>query len=151
MSPDYSFKRVHLVPMQPRPGYAFAALILALICASSSAAHACPTFAGREWEFSGHLVNVITPGPPNYESLTSGDRPVTRWYLQLPWPACFAEYHHLTRLQLSLTPQEVEWYRQFLGEEITVKGTLQEGEPGRHTTSLVMNVSSLVRLVRRGS
>ena len=136
---------------QLRLSHAFAALILALSWASSSAAHECLGFSGREWEFTGHLVNVITPGPPDYESLTSGDRPVTRWYLQLPWPACFAEYQHLNKLQLSLTPQEVERYRQFLGEEITVKGTLEEGEPGRHTTSLVMNVSSLVRLGRRGS
>ena len=136
---------------QLRPSDAFAALILGLVWASSPAAHACPTFSGREWEFTGHLVNDITPGPPDYESLTSGDRPVTRWYLQLPWPVCFAEYQHLTRLQLSLTPQEVERYRQFLGEEITVEGTLEEGEPGRHTTSLVMKVSSLVRHGRRGS
>lgn len=140
-----------LVPLQPQPGDAFAALILALIWASSAAAHECPSYSGREWEFTGHLVNAVTPGPPNYESLTSGDKPVTRWYLQLPWPACFAEYRHLTRMQLSLMPQEAEKYRQFLGEEIIVNGTLVEGEPSRHTTSLVMNVSSLVRLARRGS
>lgn len=137
--------------MQPRLSHGYAALILAPIWASSAAANECPSFSGREWELTGHLVNAVTPGPPNYESLTRGDRPVTRWYLQLRWPVCFAEYQHLTRLQLSLMPQEAEKYRQFLGKEIIVNGTLVEGEPGRHTTSLVMNVSSLVRLARRGS
>jgi hypothetical protein len=121
-----------------------AALILLLIWSSGSAARECPAFAGREWEFTGHLVNRITPGPPDYESLTGGDTPVTRWYLQLPWPACFAEYQYLTKFQLSLEPQEIDGFRQFLGKEITLRGTLEKGEPGRHTTSLVMNVSGLV-------
>ena len=128
-----------------------AATILALIWTSSAPASECPTFAGREWEFSGHLVNRISPGPPDYESVTSGDKPVTRWYLQLPWPACFEEYRYLTKIQLSLGPQEVDRYRQFLGKEIRVIGTLEEGVPGRHTTSLVVKVSSLVRHGRQGT
>ena len=128
-----------------------AAIFLALTWTSGSLASECPSFAGREWEFTGHLVNRISPGPPNYESVTSGDKPVTRWYLQLPWPACFNEYKHLTRFQLSLEPQEVERYRQFLGKEVRVRGTLEEGVPGGHTTSLVVQVSSLVRLGRQGS
>lgn len=128
-----------------------AAIFLALTWTSSSHASECPSFAGREWEFTGHLVNRISPGPPNYESVTSGDKPVTRWYLQLPWPACFDEYKHLTRFQLSLEPQEVDRYRQFLGKEVIVRGTLEEGVPGGHSTSLVVNVSSLVRLGREGS
>ena len=128
-----------------------AATFLALIWTSSSLASECPAFAGREWEFTGHLVNRITPGPPNYESVTSGDKPVTRWYLQLSWPACFGEHKHLSKFQLSLEPHEVDRYRQFLGKEIRVRGTLEEGVPGRHTTSLVVNVSSLVQLGRQGS
>ena len=120
-----------------------AATFLALIWAAAADAGGCPTFAGREWEFTGYLVNRIYPGPPNYESVTSGDKPVTRWYLQLRWPACFAEYRDLSKFQLSLTPQEVDRYRQFLGKEINVKGTLEEGVPGLHTTSLVVHVSSL--------
>ena len=128
-----------------------AAMFLALIWTSVATASECPTFAGREWEFTGHLMNRVYPGPPNYESVTSGDKPVTRWYLQLPWPACFAEYRHLTKFQLSLTPQEVDRYRLFLGKEIKVKGTLEEGVAGLHTTSLVVKVSSLGPLGREGS
>ena len=143
--PDYALERYMTIPAKS------AAMFLALIWTSVSAAGECPTFTGQEWEFTGHLVNRIYPGPPNYESVTSGDKPVTRWYLQLPWPACFAEYRHLTKFQLSLTPQEVDRYRQFLGKEIKVKGTLEEGVPGLHTTSLVVNVSSLSRLGRGGS
>ena len=57
---------------------AAAGMFLALIWTSASAAGECPTFTGREWEFTGHLVNRIYPGPPNYKSVTSGDKPVTR-------------------------------------------------------------------------
>jgi len=123
---------------------------LPLIWTYSSAADGCPAFTGREWEFTGHLVNQIFPGPPNYESVTSGDEPVTRWYLQLPWPACFAECKYLTLFQLALKPEELDRYRQFLGREVRVRGTLQEGVPGHHTTSLVVNVTSLVRLGSEG-
>jgi len=126
------------------------AMLLPLIWTYSSAADGCPAFTGREWEFTGHLVNQIFPGPPNYESVTSGDEPVTRWYLQLPWPACFAECKYLTLFQLALKPEELDRYRQFLGREVRVRGTLQEGVPGHHTTSLVVNVTSLVRLGSEG-
>lgn len=125
-----------------------ATMLFALIATTNYAAGVCPSFLGREWEFTGHLVNHISPGPPNFKSLSSGDKPLTRWYLQLPWPACFAEYKFLPRLQLALKPEEVERYRQFLGKEIRVRGTLEEGAAGHHTTALVVNVSSLVRLRR---
>lgn len=121
-----------------------AAVSLALIWATSAAASECPAYSEREWEFTGHLVNRIYPGPPNYKSVTSGDMPVTRWYLQLPWPACFAEYRHLILFQLALKPEEVDRYRRLLGKEIRVKGTLMEGVAGHHTTPLVVTVSSLV-------
>ncbi len=122
-----------------------AVLLLPLTWTSGSAAGECPAFTGRAWEFTGHLVNTVSPGPPDYESITSGDEPVTRWYLQLPWPACFAEYNYLTRFQLSPKPEELNRYRQLLGKKISVTGTLEKGVPGRHTTALVVNVSSLVQ------
>lgn len=123
---------------------AAAAMLLALIWTTSSAAGTCPSYVGREWELTGHLVNRVFPGPPDYESVTSGDEPVMHWYLQLTWPACFEEYRHLTRFQLAFRAEDVERYRQFLGKEVRVKGTLEEGLPGRHDTSLVVNVSRLV-------
>jgi hypothetical protein len=123
------------------------ALLLPLLWTASNAAE-CPTFAGREWEFTGHLVNRVFPGPPDYESVTSGDEPVTRWYLQLPSPVCFAEYRYLTRFQLVFGPEKLDEYRHLLGKAINAKGTLDEGVPGRDTTSLVLNISSLVRRER---
>jgi hypothetical protein len=127
-----------------------AAMFVALIWASSVPAGECPSFAEGEWELAGHLVNRVSPGPPDYESVSSGDEPITRWYLQLPWPICFDEYRHVTKLQLALEPQEVDRYRQFLGKEILVTGILEEGAPGQ-TTSLVVKVSSLVRSRKQGS
>jgi hypothetical protein len=124
------------------------AMILPLLWAPVSSADRCPPHAGREWEFTGHLVNRITAGPPDFESVTSGDEPITRWYLQLPWPACFAEHRHLPRFQLAFDPEELERYRPLLGKQVTVKGTLEEGVPGRHTTSLVIDVYSIARWER---
>ena len=123
-----------------------AAMFLLLVWTSGSVAYECPDFAGRDWDFVGHLVAATFPGPPDYESVTSGDKPVRRWYLQLPYAACFSEYAHQTLFQLSLEPDEFKKYQQFLGKQIRVKGTLEEGVPGLHTTSLVMKVSSLAQL-----
>jgi hypothetical protein len=117
----------------------------ALLAASSVAAGRCPSFVGQEWEFTGHLVNRVFPGPPDYESVTSGDEPITRWYLQLAWPVCFAEYQYLPRFELSFEPDELDRYRTWLGKQVKVKGTLEEGAPGHHTTSLIINVSSVAR------
>jgi hypothetical protein len=118
------------------------ALLVGLAWVSAAAAYDCPAFAGQEWELRGHLVNEIFPGPPDFESVSSGDEPVTRWYLQLSWPACFAGYRYLDRFQLALSPEEVARYRRYLGEEIRVTGTLTKGL-GAHGTALVVNVSEL--------
>jgi hypothetical protein len=125
-----------------------AAMLLVLASTASSAAGLCPTYAGRAWEFTGHLVNQISPGPPDFKSVSSGDEPITRWYLQLSWPACFAEHKRLTRFQLALKPEDAERCRQYLGQEIRVEGTLEEGAPGQFTTALAMNVSGLARYTR---
>ena len=75
-----------------------AAALLLLTWTPGSVAYECPDFAGRDWDFVGHLVANTFPGPPDYESVTSGDRPVNRWYLQLAYAACFSEYAHQTLL-----------------------------------------------------
>jgi hypothetical protein len=125
-----------------------AAILTALAWASGSAAYDCPRFASQEWTFTGHLVNRIFPGPPDFESVSSGDEPVTRWYLQLSWPACFAEFRYLDRFQLALSPEEVARFGQFLGKEIRVTGSLTEGL-GAHSTALVVNVTRLDALRRQ--
>jgi hypothetical protein len=124
------------------------AMLLPLMWSSGSAADRCLPYAGQEQELTGHLVNRIFPGPPDYESVTSGDKPITRWYLQLSWPVCFAEYRYMTRFQLLFDPGELDRYQALLGRQVTVKGDLVEGLPGRHTTSLVIDVASIERWER---
>ena len=121
-------------------------LVLSLIWASDSVAYECPAIADREWEFVGHIVTQTYPGPPDYESISGGDKPLTRWFLQLPRAVCFRHYHHQYLFQLLLTPEDFERYRQFLGKEIRIKGRLEEAAAGDHRTRLVLNVSSLDRV-----
>ena len=129
--------------------HAKGAMLLTLIWASSSTAHECPRFASREWEFTGHLVNRISPGPPDFKSISSGDEPLTRWYLQLSSPACFTEYRYVSRFQLAFDAQEVARYRRYIGKEIRVTGNVVEGK-GAHTTALVMKVTDLASLRNKG-
>src|SRR5262245_43371655 len=119
------------------------AILVALASTSGFAAGGCPPYAAQEWEFTGHLVNRVYPGPPDYESISGGDAPVTRWYLQLSWPACFAEFKHVLRFQLAPTPEDVEKYRELLGKRITVRGRLAQAAPDAYSTPLVFDVTSL--------
>ena len=39
-------------------------------------------------ELTGTIKRVVFPGPPNYESVTRGDKPETCWVLYLPKKVC---------------------------------------------------------------
>jgi hypothetical protein len=54
----------------------------------------------------------------------------------------------MTRFQLLFDPGELDRYQALLGRQVTVKGDLVEGLPGRHTTSLVIDVASIERWER---
>ena len=124
-----------------------AALMLGLsLCAGNALACDCATFRGSELDFTGRLVALTFPGPPNYESIVSGDAPETHWYLQLPKAECWSEFNHQLFYQLLLSAEDFDKYRSLLGSEVRVRGTLEEAISGHHHTPLVMTVKSLAKL-----
>ncbi len=124
-----------------------AALMLGLLlCTGNALACDCATFRDAELDFTGRLVALTFPGPPNYESIVNGDAPETHWYLQLPRAACWSEFDHQLFYQLLLSAEDFDRYRGFLGSEVHVRGTLEEAVSGHHHTPLVMTVKSLTKL-----
>jgi hypothetical protein len=116
------------------------------LCTASALACDCATFRDSELDFKGRLVALTFPGPPNYESIASGDATETHWYLQLPKPECWSEFDHQLFYQLLLSAEDFDKYRKLLGSEVQVRGTLQEATTGHHHTPLVMTVKSLTKL-----
>ena len=122
----------------PRP----LALLLPLLLAVSSAANAkCLPGQPATVRLTGVLERVTFPGPPNYESVQSGDAPETYYVLQLPTQVCVIDSDQsvisANRLQLLLEPEQYDVFRPQLGKRITLPGELWPAETGHHHTPLI--------------
>lgn len=120
----------------------FPALLLPLLLAASNAANAkCLPGQPATVRLTGVLERVTFPGPPNYESVQSGDAPETYYVLRLPAQICVLDSDQSVisadRLQLFLEPKQYDVFRPQLGKRITLPGELWPAETGHHHTPLM--------------
>jgi len=116
--------------------------LLPLLLAASSVANAkCLPGQPATVRLTGVLERVTFPGPPNYESVQSGDAPETYYVLQLPTQICVLDSDQsvisANRLQLFLEPGQYDVFRPQLGKRITLPGELWPAETGHHHTPLM--------------
>jgi hypothetical protein len=84
-------------------------------------------------QIAGTIVRQTHAGPPDYESVTKGDEPRTVWILQLNERICVEASTRYPRepiqleIELALTPQQYQDYRQLLGQKVRVTGELRHG------------------------
>ena len=97
----------------------------------------------------GTISKKTFPGPPNYESISKGDKPETYWVLHLPDTVCTqpsadndAE-NEVTDLQLILTQKQYALYRKFFGRRVNVTGKLSHAATGHHHTPVLMEVAGI--------
>ncbi len=94
-------------------------------------------------DIPGTIVRHTYAGPPDYESVTKGDEPRTVWVLQLDERICVEANRRYPResiqleIELALTPEQYQQYRQLLGQRVRVTGELdarrrQLSETPRH-------------------
>jgi hypothetical protein len=126
-----------------------AALVLVVLLAASAAACAdCLGYTGPV-ELAGVLARRVFPGPPNYESVARGDRPETAWLLRLDQPACVAAdasdatgfnvaVANVREIQLAVTPEQYQRYRDRVGRRVALSGTLFGAETGHHHTPVLL-------------
>jgi hypothetical protein len=99
-------------------------------------------------EIAGTIVQHTYAGPPDYESVTKGDRPVTVWKLQLDERICVDANTRYPReaiqveIELALTPEQYRQYRPLLGQRVRVTGELRHGG-ANHQKPLVIEPSTL--------
>lgn len=84
-------------------------------------------------DIAGTIVRHTYAGPPDYESVTKGDEPRTVWVLQLDERICVDANTRYPReviqleIELALTPEQFQQYRDLLGQRVRVSGELKHG------------------------
>lgn len=129
----------------------FSILYFALAAIPSAQAK-CLKYEPEVVTVSGKLLRKTFAGPPNYESIKSGDAPETGFYLRVKRPVCavagqgskFDESTmNVSLIQLVLKPEEYAQLRPLLGQSITVKGSLFPAHTGHHHAPLLLDFAAV--------
>ncbi len=95
---------------------------------------------------AGLLRQHTFPGPPNYESIKQGDQPETGYYLHPARPICTiaSEVNGAARgvrlVQVVIDSAGYARLRPFLGQQVTLRGTLSRAMTGHHHAPLLLTV-----------
>jgi hypothetical protein len=120
---------------------------LTAIARPDSSAAACVEY--ELVSLTGRLVRQTYPGPPDYESVTKGDKPVVIWVLVLERridvvssnPSYPRQYNE-REVQLVLEASQYRQYANLLGERIIATGKLFHGG-ARYEKRLVLTASEI--------
>jgi hypothetical protein len=125
-------------------------VILVLTLSVSGRAHAeCLSYNGTI-RVQGTLTQQTFPGPPNYESIETGDQAETYWLVVLDGSACVAAdpaddtglspaVATLERIQLVVTLDQCRDYADRIGHHVSVSGQLFGAHTGHHRTPVLLN------------
>lgn len=109
---------------------------------------------GNNVALSGKLQRVTFAGPPNYESVSKGDRPEVAFVIDLPESVCVEKDEMqdaekgVQTVQLVFTEGEKEYerYKPFLGRKVEVTGKLFHAQTGHHHTSVLIEVTGMKQI-----
>jgi len=134
-------------------------LLLSAMWWSGSLGAACLQYGAVT--LTGRLVQQTYPGPPDYESVTHGDRPLVIWVLQVDrgicvdaWNTSNPSAYDEREIQLVLgtdqyaAGRQYEPYRRLLGAKITVTGMLLPGG-ARYDKRLVLAADRIAKARRQ--
>jgi hypothetical protein len=114
-------------------------MIAALSATSGSVAAECLRYG--DVSLTGRLMQQVYAGPPDYESVTKGDKPLVIWILLLETGVCvldgdssFPRAFSEREIQLA---SDADRYRHLVGKNIFVTGKLQPSD-GRYEKRLVL-------------
>ena len=112
----------------------FAAVVLGALLIGSLPAAAARCLEYGSNRLTGRLVQQTHAGPPDYRSVTGGDRPVVVWVLLLDDFLCVSdpesryprEYYE-SEVQVLLQQHQDSQYGKLLGKKVIVIGELRHG------------------------
>lgn len=115
----------------------------------------CLSYEPTVVKLSGTLIRKTFPGPPNYASVSRGDKPETYWLLNLPQPVCVDQdktsadlnpaQKDVRVIQLVVPQKFYKKYKQLVGKKIIATGTLFGEFTGHHHTSVLLTVIDLTK------
>jgi hypothetical protein len=126
-------------------------LLMPMLFSLTAAAQNCLSYDTDSVRLTGTISRKTFPGPPNYESIKTGDKPETYWVLHLGKPICTTASvdndpeSGVTDLQLILTQKQYALYKKFAGRRarVTIKGKLSHAITGHHHTPVLMEVVNI--------
>jgi hypothetical protein len=107
----------------------------------------CLSYAGRIF-VSGVLKRAVSPGPPNYTSIASGDAPEIYYVLEFQPPVCVdadptdgekPAIKDLGQMQLVLSHPQYVQLGAWLDRPVRLFGVLFEAHTGHHHTPVLLN------------
>ncbi|MFT3725320.1 MAG: hypothetical protein QM773_17255 [Hyphomonadaceae bacterium] len=124
--------------------------VIALVAASAAPARGqCVNVskAGTQGTFTGILEKHAFPGPPNFEDVAKGDRPMETFILRLPTNICIQDNgrfadpdERFNTIHISSYDQGIPWgwLDAHLGVQVTLTGNIFASENAFHMAPLVM-------------
>jgi|SRR5580658_620383 hypothetical protein len=140
-------------------GSMISGLVLLMIpCATSvgqtKADATCLSYEPSVVKLEGTLTKKTFPGPPNYESVSKGDRPETYWILNLERPVCVDQdptdadvngaQKNVSIVQLVVDPKVYQTRAGLVGTRVVVTGKLFGAITGHHHTPVLLTVATIV-------
>lgn len=112
---------------------------------------------GQVTTLYGKVRDEVFPGPPNYESINNGDKPLFYWILYVNDPICLVgrspednqlyEKGSSCMFQLCLTEDIYDNRLDILGKYVKVEGETFLGYTGYHNTKALLKVRS-IRIIK---
>lgn len=126
-------------------------IVLGLFALTHSVSAQCLSYEPKVQSLSGVILRRTFPGPPSYSSIKAGDEAERYWILRLTKPICVdaADEPNIAEksqkeLQLVLDEIQYKEYRDLLGKNVTVTGTIFHSHTGHHHKKLLFTVSSIL-------
>jgi hypothetical protein len=127
-------------------------ILIVLGCFCSAAAQKCLAY-GPEVSLNGTLTSKVFPGPPNYESIRSGDQKETVLLLRLSGNICTSGNDPegvdvaetgVREVQIAVT-NDRNWpaVRRLIGKKVKVSGKLFHASTGHHRTKILLDLSHI--------
>lgn len=141
----------HLVSMR---AILLTATIMAIASFCSSASAQCLKYGPAVVTVTGTLRAHVFAGPPNYESIKSGDRKERAIILRLLVPTCTSRNDppqgfddpetNVREMQLVVT-KSAHWktVERRLGKRVVVTATLVHAHTGQHRTKVLIDVTNI--------
>lgn len=112
----------------------------------------CPAGSDADIKVIGKISLEVLPGPPNYESVKTGDKAEKYWFINLKKSVCFSPDSEFMDSEVSLSKLQLILYKlqdiDNLKEQkmYEVEGITEAAHTGHHRTKVMIIVNSIKEL-----